>query len=400
MAVFNSLGSNYTLSFVLKALSNLGRKQDLEILKKRLSEKYSGEVVLTYKGREALSLALQLCNLKESDYVGINGFTCYVVEKAVSDLNQHLFYIDIDPKTLNFTAEGLKKEVGRNPNLKVVVIQNTLGYPCEGEEISQICQEKNLVLIEDLAHCVGTTYKNGQEAGTLGDLVILSFSQDKIVDGGSGGAVVIRNQNFRIPQNLEWRAVGYYQQLLDRLYPLLTFIIRKTYLFKFGEVLHWLLKKSAILTSPINPKLPILMQSLPSWCASLVVAALEDLPTNLGHRQKIARIYRETLDKEVVFDQLTPLVANSTNLRFPIKVEKRDELILFLKNQGIYVSDIWYDSPIGPKKYLHFSIYRSGSCPQGEQVARKILNLPTHQDVTENEARKISGAINQWLKQN
>ncbi len=400
MAVFNSLGSNYTFIFALKALFGLGKKEDLEILKKLLGEKYGGEVVLTYKGREGLNLALQTCNLKESSQVGINGFTCYVVEKAVSDLSLQLAYIDIDSKTLNFTAEGLRKEVDRNPNLKVVVIQNTLGYPSEGEEIAKICREKNLVLIEDLAHCVGTTYKNGHEAGTLGDLVILSFSQDKMVDGGSGGAVVIRNQNFSFPQNLDWKEVGYYQQLLDRLYPILTFIIRKTYPWKIGEVLHWLLKKSAILTSPINPKSPIVLHSLPSWCASLVIEASKNLPANAKHRQKIAQIYSQTLDKELVFEDLTPLVENSTNLRFPINVKNRLDLILFLKNAGIYVSDIWYDSPIGPKKYQDFSIYPVGTCPQAESVSQTILNLPTHQDITENEARKISGLVNQWLKQN
>lgn len=398
MAVFNSLGSNYTFSFALKALFQWGKKEDTEILKKVLSEKYSGEVVLTYKGREALSLALQACSLQKDDQVGINGFTCYVVEKAISDLNQKIVYLDIDPKTLNFTAETLKKEIREEPTLKVVIIQNTLGYPCEGEEIAKICRENKLVLIEDLAHCVGTKYASGKEAGTLGDLVILSFSQDKIVDGESGGAVIIRNQGLKPPQNLEWAEVSRYQQLLDRLYPPLTFIIRKTYPLKFGELLHWLLKKSAILTSPIDPAQPILVHKLPYWCAGLVKESLENLAFNLEHRQRIAQIYRENLNHEVVFETLMPFIENSTNLRFPICVENREKLILFLKNKGVYVSDIWYDAPIGPKKYLDFSIYPSGACPQGEMVSRKILNLPTHQDVGEEEARKISGAINQWLQ--
>ena len=41
-----------------------------------------------------------------------------------------------------------------------------------------ICKEKDIVLIEDLAHCVGAKYLNGKEAGNVGDLVVLSFSQD------------------------------------------------------------------------------------------------------------------------------------------------------------------------------------------------------------------------------
>src|SRR2546428_552227 len=77
-------------------------------------------------------------------------------------------------------------------------IQNTLGYPCNIEEVKLICEQKKITLIEDLAHSIGTTYNNGVESGTMGDMTILSFSQDKIIDGISGGALIT---NHKIEKN-------------------------------------------------------------------------------------------------------------------------------------------------------------------------------------------------------
>lgn len=182
MSIFNSLGSNYDFKFVLKALFSR-REGDL---KKFLESKYQGKVTLTYKGRDALELAL--ADLPKESLVGINGFTCFAVYEAIKKAGHQALYLDIEKGELNFSADTLKRAV----NVKAVIIQNTLGYPCDIEKIAQICQENKIILIEDLAHSVGTRYKNGVEAGMIGDYVALSFSQDKMIDAVSGGALIER----------------------------------------------------------------------------------------------------------------------------------------------------------------------------------------------------------------
>ncbi|MBI3088721.1 MAG: DegT/DnrJ/EryC1/StrS family aminotransferase [Candidatus Colwellbacteria bacterium] len=66
-----------------------------------------------------------------------------------------------------------------------------------------------------------------------------------------------------------------------------------------------------------------------------------------------------------------------------------------MKNK-VFVSDVWYDAPISPHKYLHLTNYQQGQCPLAEKIASRILNLPTHINVSEKEADRITELINQW----
>ena len=194
MAIFNSLGSNYNFEFVLRSLFTKDAGKSRAALLGLLRKKYSGDVVLTYKGREALTLCLELSKLPKESVVAINGFTCVAVYKAVEEAGYAVELLDNELGDLNFTAKILEEKLKKNPQIKAVIIQNTLGYPCDIEEIDKICKKNNLVLIEDLAHCVGASYSSGMEAGTIGDFTCLSFSQDKMIDAVSGGALVIRNK--------------------------------------------------------------------------------------------------------------------------------------------------------------------------------------------------------------
>lgn len=189
MTIFNSLGSNYNFNFVLKTLLSNGKTSGL---KSFLEKKYQGKTTLVYKGREALELGLKSLNLPKGSCVAITGFTCFAVYEAIKKSNLDVEYLDIEKGELNFSGVSLETAIKKNPYIKAVIIQNTLGFPCDIENISKICKEKKLVLIEDLAHSIGTKYKNGKEAGMVGDFVVLSFSQDKVIDAVSGGALIER----------------------------------------------------------------------------------------------------------------------------------------------------------------------------------------------------------------
>ena len=102
MNIFNSLGSNYDLKFVMEALFSKNDDTAFSGLKAYLENKYGGRAVLVYKGREAIELALTLLNLPKGTVVGINGFTCYAVYKAVINAGYGVEYIDIQKLNLNF----------------------------------------------------------------------------------------------------------------------------------------------------------------------------------------------------------------------------------------------------------------------------------------------------------
>ena len=248
MNIFNSLGSNHTFSFAVRMLFASGGSADEKRLISYLEQRYGGKAILTYKGREALRLALEA--IPGNGAVAINGFTCWAVYQAIRESKNTCQYLDISNESLNFSPEALRTALTNNPSIKAVVIQNTLGTPCDIETIAGMCKEYGVALIEDLAHSIGSVYTSGKEAGSFGDLVILSFSQDKVVDAVSGGALIIRDQAYQ-PSSVFVRKLPIRKQLKDRFYPLFTYVIRATHSLGLGPLIHRTLRSLHVLSRPL-----------------------------------------------------------------------------------------------------------------------------------------------------
>lgn len=387
MAIFNSLGSNYDFKFILKSLLGSGKKTDSERLKALLEERYDGKACLFYKGREALTFALELLKLPSDSKIVINGFTCVAVFNAIRKAGYEPLCLDLEETGgLNFTAKSLEECLKKEKNLKVVIVQNTLGYPCEIGKIKSICKKNNLMLIEDLAHCVGTRYENGSEAGTIGDFTVLSFSQDKIIDAISGGALVVRNKKY-LDLDPSIKINSLKAQIKDRFYPLITLKIRFLYGLGLGKIYHVMVRSFGLMTNIMNESF-YSYYKLPSFYAMLALSSFANLENQLSHRRKIAEVYVSTLpDKIFMFDKdkAQKAVSLSSNLRFPIFIENREDLVKSLKKRGVNVADIWY-SDVAPE------------CLNAVTDSKKILNLPTHINVSVKEAERITKEVNKWLK--
>jgi len=388
MNIFNSLGSNYSPRFVLSSIyqsDSKGRKK----LTSLLENKYQKHALLFYKGRSAITQALKEANLEKNSAVAINGFTCIAVVNAIKKADCIPVFLDINNTTLNFDTKTLEEHI-KIGKIKAVIIQNTLGFPCDIEGISKVCKKNNLILIEDLAHSIGTVYENGKEAGSIGDFAILSFSQDKVIDAVSGGALLSK----RLPQF--YKKDPYASKdpsFQDKLYPLSTFLIRKTYKSGVGKFLHACLKYTHLLSNPMKNNV---FKDMSDWHATLAVNEFEMLEAQIQHRHKIANIYKKHIDTRIQFKGVSSSVENSTCLRFPLKISERLEFFAFAKKKGLYISDTWYDSPIAPNKFLDNSSYKAGECKNSENISQQIINLPTHINVSENDALLISEIINTW----
>ncbi|HMS23033.1 MAG TPA: aminotransferase class I/II-fold pyridoxal phosphate-dependent enzyme [Candidatus Levybacteria bacterium] len=390
MNIFNSLGSNYTFSFVLNSL----KKRDVNSrskLSKYLQKRYSGEVILTHKGRDAMGIALRELSLPPKSKIAVTGFTCIAVIESIEKQNLTAYFLDIDEKSLNFTSEELEKAIQKE-KIKAVIVQNTLGFPCNIEKIQSICKKHHIVLIEDLAHSIGTVYQNGNEAGTVGDFTVLSFSQDKVVDSVSGGAVIARKHGIKNTKEKKSK-----ESNSEKIYPLLTWTIRKTYPIKIGVLLHIASKKLKFLSDPMKNSTN---QKLTSWHAGLILSGFNLLAESIQHKRNIAQIYTKYLPEYIQSNEISKLIPIGTNLRFPIFIKNRDSLIAYLQTKGVYVSDIWYDAPVAPKKYLGLARYPKDTCPNAQNVANRIINLPTHKNISEKNARTLSKLITVWLQQN
>lgn len=397
MNVFNSLGSNYDWQFVKKVFLLKASQRDRNELEKFLSQKYQGQVHLFYKGRQAMQLALASLKLPKNSKVVINGFTCYSAYKSVKDAGLEVAYLDLEPGDLNFSPATLIKSIKNDSSIKAVIVQNTLGYPCQMEKIVQICQQYKLILIEDLAHSIGTIYADGVEAGTVADLTVLSFSQDKVIDAISGGALIIRRPKYFLTEKIALLTVPVKQQLIDRFYPFWTFIIRHSYRLFIGKVMHFLLRKMNLLSQPMKSLAENAYYSLPNFQAALVLDRYKSLTQNLADRRLKALSYAKNLNQEILYSKIIKNIDNSSNLRLPIFVENRGKLVNHLRQKGVNISDIWYDFPIAPKRYAKFSNYLD-QCPNAEKSAERILNLPTHQNLSLKQVQAIARIINLWQK--
>jgi len=389
MTIFNSLGSNYSFADAVRILFSSGGDEKHLELTKYLEGRYGGDATLVYKGRDALKLAFDA--LPEKGKIAFNGYTCLAVYESIITSGHTPLYLDIAENELDFSPETLRAALETHADIRAVVVQNTLGIPCDIASISKLCKERGIPLIEDLAHSIGARYETGEEAGTVGDFVILSFSQDKVVDAVSGGALIVRNKTYAIHVATPTTQVSFAQQLKDRFYPGLTWKIRMAYALGIGAPYHTLIRALGVLSTPFGREYP--PRKLPGWYCANILRQFKSLEHTAAQRKAIADIYALSLDKRlrIPFD-----TNRSSNLRFPILVQGRDRLIGYLRDNGVHVSDIWYDAPIAPKKYMHRAKY-SGECPQAEKVSAMMVNLPTHGNTAPQDAQKIVRLVDEWL---
>ncbi|HSX47055.1 MAG TPA: DegT/DnrJ/EryC1/StrS family aminotransferase [Patescibacteria group bacterium] len=390
MSIFNSLGSNYSGAFVKRSLRPfLPGRVKTDLTQKLQADYQAQSVILTYKGREAITLILKQFQLPADSYVAVNGYTCYVVYAAIEAAGYKPYLIDIPTDSLNFSAAALEQAFKAEPNIQAVVIQNTLGMPADIAAIKALCDQHKLPLIEDLAHSAGLVYPTGEQAGEVGDAAALSFSQDKIIDAVSGGAAIFKTlettaePSFHVSQMLRWQAFWY---------PLNTHFIRATHRLGLGKIWLKMLRTFKLLPNQMAGD-PGHIRALPKRQAYLALTALQNLQTILEHRQAIAEVYRQALPANI---QL-PHQNGALYIRFPLLVDNPRDLEKYLKDANIYIGNPWYDAVIAPGRYMELTHYQPGQCPNAESIAAHIVNLPTHINISEQQAKELAGKVNEWL---
>lgn len=393
MAIFNSLGSNYRFKQVMQILFSLGDRVDNDQLVASLGQDYGGVVTLTYKAREAMMLGFRELNLPKATKVIVNGYTCFAVEDSILSAELIPVYADIDSNLFHFGLEQLEQAFKKDPDSKVVVIQNTYGIGFDIKPIENFCKDNNLILIEDLAHSIGGTYQDGRTMGTVGDMVILSFGRDKVVDAVSGGALIDRRDDAReitLTKKISWLT-----QAVDRFYPLNTWKIRLLYPIKIGIIWQVVAKKIGLLPRAVDWSASV-AHLLPYWYQRRVIYELYHIDDSLLHRREIAMIYQDSLEKSMVSPAITrKTINNGTLIRYPVLVKDPAHSLAALREQAIYLADIWYDAPIAPIRFREKSRYEKSSCPNSEDLISSVINLPTHRNISAQTARKIVMILNE-----
>ena len=145
-------------------------------------------VLLTTSGTTALDMASLLCELQPGDEVILPSFTFSSTANAFVNYGARLVFVDIRPDTMNIDETEIEAAI--TDKTKVIVAMHYAGVACEMDTIMDIARRHKLLVIEDAAQAVMSTYK-GRPLGTIGDFGCFSFHETKNYSMGEGGAILI-----------------------------------------------------------------------------------------------------------------------------------------------------------------------------------------------------------------
>ena len=182
------------MEYIKKAVENQKICGDGEFTKKCNAwiEEKTGttKCLLTTSCTHATELAALLADIKEGDEVIMPSYTFVSTADAFVLRGAKAVFVDIRPDTMNI--DETKIEAAITEKTKAIVPVHYAGVACEMDTIMEIAKRHNLVVIEDAAQGIMSTYK-GKALGTIGDYGCFSFHETKNYSMGEGGALLIRD---------------------------------------------------------------------------------------------------------------------------------------------------------------------------------------------------------------
>jgi perosamine synthetase len=159
--------------------------------------------VATVNGTAALHVALKLAGVMQGDEVLIPALTFVATANAVRYCNALPHFVDSEESTLGIDAAKLRSYLLENTRIidglcinnlsgrviRAIVPMHTFGHPADLDNLIDLASEFKLVLVEDAAESLGSTYK-GKQTGTFGRLGVMSFNGNKTITTGGGGAIL------------------------------------------------------------------------------------------------------------------------------------------------------------------------------------------------------------------
>lgn len=161
---------------------------DIENLENRLA-KIAGRnyAVAVSNATDALHFSL-LCNdIGEGDEVLVSDFSWISTASCISMVGAIPVFCDVDDE-YHISIESIKRMM--SPKVKALIFTPLFGNMSDMTDIIKLCDENNIVLIEDSAQALGSKY-NDKPAGSFGDISSYSFNDNKVIGGISGGGVLL-----------------------------------------------------------------------------------------------------------------------------------------------------------------------------------------------------------------
>lgn len=325
------------------------------------------KALLTHSCTAALEMSAILCDLQPGDEVILPSYTFVSTANAFVLRGAVPVFVDIRPDTLNIDEKLIEAAI--TPKTRAIVPVHYAGVPCEMDSIMDIAQRHKLLVVEDAAQALLSTYK-GKALGTIGHFGCLSFHETKNIISGEGGALLINDERF-----------------FERAEVIREKGTNRSQFFR-GEVdkYTWVDIGSSYLPSEL--------------VSAFLYAQLERADEITAQRCRICSAYAEQLAplEQAGTLRLPHFDADSNGHMFFILLDSlatRTALIAHLKAQGIHPVFHYvplHSSPAG-RKYGRVS----GGMQVTDDLNERLLRLPLHYEMDDADVARISAAIRDFF---
>ncbi len=318
-------------------------------------------------GTDALLAALMALDIKPGDEVITTPLSFFATVGVIVRLGARPVFVDIDPVTYNLDPSRVEAAIG--PRTRVIMPVHLYGQCAEMDPILQVATRHGLAVVEDAAQAIGSEYRDGRRAGSMGAAGCLSFFPSKNLGGLGDGGMVVTND----------------QSLAERLRILRVQGAKPKY---YHRVVGGNFRLDTLQAAVLNVKLGYLDR----WTSLRQQHA--DLYERLFQDAGLVEQGRVRLPKAVYKD--AGVAHYHIYNQFVIGVSNRDQLQAHLKTKGIG-TEVYYPVPLHRQECLHALGYQEGDFPEAERACRELLALPVYPELNEDQQHYVVQAVREWF---
>lgn len=307
--------------------------------------KYVGadECVAVSNGTAALHLALSLADIKGKEVI-LPSLSFVSTAHAIIYNGGKPIFADIDPHTLCLDPQMVKKLITKKT--KIILPVHFGGTPSNLEQLSDICKQHKIILMEDAAHAAGSSYKN-KKIGSHGTAVCFSFHPTKNLAMPTGGAITLNGKENK----------------------------------KFKEILNS--KRWCGISNRQGSKYDISdigwNYYMNEFSAAIGIIQLKKLDMMNKIRKKIAKRY----SNEIELKEKMGFFENCSYHLYWIIVKNQEEFMKKMKKNHI-------ETGIHYMPIHKMQMYKGNhNLPITERIAKKIVTIPIHPNLSELDVDKI-----------
>ena len=325
--------------------------------------------VVCSNGTAALHIACLAAGVMPGDEVITTPITFAASANCALYCGAKPVFADINENTYNIDPAHVEKLT--TERTKAVVAVDFTGQSVELDRLLAHCREHNLVLIEDGAHVIGTSYK-GRMNGSIADMTTMSFHPVKTVTGGEGGAVLTNSKEY-YEKLLLYRAHG---------------ITRDPKLMEHEPDGPWYYEQIAL---GMNYRMTDMQ-------AALIISQLNKLPRFMERRKAIVKAYNEAFSRlPQLFVQQEIPESDTTRHLYILRI-RPEKLTIDRKQffEALAAENICCNVHYIPTYYFPYYEklgYKRGLCPKAEKLYAEEISLPLYYAMTDQDVEDVIRAV-------